>query len=57
MLWIKAAKLLNGLVSDLPARLLIELQFPGANVHSTQCLRERVAHQFGAGHYYYDSNL
>jgi hypothetical protein len=44
------AKLLDGLASDLPSRLLIELQLLGANMHSAQCLRERVAHEFGAGH-------
>ena len=45
-----AAQLLDGLASDLPARLLIELQLLGADVHPAECLRERVAHQFGAGH-------
>src|SRR3974377_33612 len=44
-----AAQLLDGLASDLPASLLIELQLLGANMHPAQCLRERVAHQFGAG--------
>ena len=45
-----AAQLLDGLASYLPASLLIELQLLGANMHLVQCLRERVAHQFGAGH-------
>jgi hypothetical protein len=44
-----AAQLLDGLASDLPARLLIELQLLGANMHPAQCLRECVAHEFGAG--------
>src|SRR3974377_814041 len=46
-----AAQLLDGLASDLPASLLIELELLGANMHSAQCLRERVAHQFGVGHF------
>jgi len=35
---------------QLSASLLIEPQLLGANMHLAQCLRERVAHQFGAGH-------
>ena len=50
VLWIKAAQLLDGLASNLAASFLIELQLLGANMHSAQCLRERVAHEFGAGH-------
>ena len=39
VLWIKAARLLDGLASDLPARVLVELRLLRANMHPV-CISE-----------------